>query len=137
MLNLKVALTCQRMQLKKISSKTRGKIKIFPSYSQKRVQKKHTHYCAAKAGVIGFTKALALELAKYNITVNAICPGIVKTQMAERIMDFKRDKWLSEMPLKRFGRPEDIAFMVSFLASVNASWITGQTFDVNGGIFMM
>jgi len=135
--NLKGAFNCSKMAAKKMYKHNKGRIINISSVSARRGSKKHTHYCAAKAGVIGFTKALALELAKYNITVNAICPGIVKTQMAERIMDFKRDKWLSEMPLKRFGRPEDIAFMVSFLASVNASWITGQTFDVNGGIFMM
>jgi 3-oxoacyl-[acyl-carrier protein] reductase len=90
------------------------------------------NYSAAKAGMIGATKALAQEIAKRNITVNAIAPGFIKTDMTEEL----NEKQLSEMiPMKRFGNAEEVAELVGFLASKNSSYITGQVISINGGLY--
>ena len=96
------------------------------------------NYAAAKAGIIGLTKASAKELARYKITVNAVAPGTIETRMTEKIlMDPRfREQYTSEIPIGRVGRPEDIANMVVFLTSDAASFITGQTISVNGGAYM-
>jgi 3-oxoacyl-[acyl-carrier protein] reductase len=91
------------------------------------------HYAASKAAVVGLTKSLALELAPYNITVNAIAPGWIETDMTSGATEDEKKKALEFVPLGRFGRPEDIAHAAVFLASDNASYITGQTLHINGG----
>jgi len=91
------------------------------------------NYAAAKAGVIGFTKVLAKELARRAITVNAVAPGVVLTDMGMTIPDAERQRMLAHVPLGRFGEPQDIANMVLFLASDLASYLTGQTLHPNGG----
>ncbi len=91
------------------------------------------HYGASKAAVVGLTKALALELARFNITVNAIAPGWVETDMTSAVTEDEKRKALELVPLGRFGRPEDIAHASVFLASDKASFITGQTVHINGG----
>jgi len=91
------------------------------------------HYGASKAAVVGLTKSLALELAPYNITVNAIAPGWIETDMTSAVTGDEKRKALESVPLGRFGRPEDIAHAAVFLASDNASYITGQTLHINGG----
>ncbi len=91
------------------------------------------HYGASKAAVVGLTKALALELARFNITVNAIAPGWVETDMTSAVTEDAKRKALELVPLGRFGRPEDIAHASVFLASDKASFITGQTVHINGG----
>jgi 3-oxoacyl-[acyl-carrier protein] reductase len=91
------------------------------------------NYAAAKSGVIGLTRVLARELAKRRITVNAIAPGVVMTDMARTIPEAERERMLSLVPLGRFGEPADIAACVLFLCSDLASYITGQTIHVNGG----
>lgn len=95
-----------------------------------------TNYSAAKAGVIGFTKALAREVAARNITVNAVAPGFVDTDMTRSLSEDHKTAVLKQIPLTRLGRPEDIAAAVAFLASPGASYITGHTLDVNGGMYM-
>jgi len=90
------------------------------------------HYCASKGGVNGLTRALALELAPQNITVNAVLPGAIATPGAQMPEDTKKQT-IANIPLQRIGNPEDIANMVSFLASDKSSYITGQTFVVDGG----
>jgi 3-oxoacyl-[acyl-carrier protein] reductase len=94
------------------------------------------NYAAAKAGLIGFTKSLAQEIASRGITVNAIAPGFVDTDMTRDLSEDQRDLLLSKIPMQRLGHPDDIANAVVFLASDAASYITGQTLHVNGGMFM-
>lgn len=94
------------------------------------------NYVASKAGLIGLTKSLAQELASRNITVNAVAPGFVETDMTAVLSDELKAKITEAVPLKRIGRPEEIAAAVRFLASDDASYITGHVLDVNGGMFM-
>lgn len=94
------------------------------------------NYVASKAGVIGFTKSTAKELASRNITVNAVAPGYVSTDMTEKLNDKQREAILALIPLKRIAAPEDIAKVVSFLASSEADYITGQVISVDGGMAM-
>lgn len=93
------------------------------------------NYSAAKGGVIAFTKTMALEMAKYDITVNAIAPGFIETEMLEQIPDKIREKLTARVPMRRFGRPEEVAKAVAFLAT-DGDYITGQQLNVNGGIYM-
>lgn len=92
------------------------------------------NYCAAKAGLIGFTKAMAKELGSRNITVNAVAPGFIETEMTDELPENVKETMLSQIPLKRFGGPEDVAELVAFLASDAAGYISGQTIAVDGGM---
>jgi 3-oxoacyl-[acyl-carrier protein] reductase len=94
------------------------------------------NYVASKAGLIGLTKSLAQEMASRNITVNAIAPGFIETDMTAVLPQELKENMLSHIPLKRFGKPEDIAAAVKFLASEEASYITGHVLNVNGGMYM-
>lgn len=94
------------------------------------------NYAASKAGVLGLTKTLALELASRKITVNAVCPGIIDTEMTRSIPQKFRRRYLRRIPLKRMGLPEEVSACVQFLASPEASYITGQSISVNGGMYM-
>jgi 3-oxoacyl-[acyl-carrier protein] reductase len=94
------------------------------------------NYAAAKAGIIGFTKSVAKELGTRGITVNAIAPGFITTDMTEVLADKVKEKLLENVPLKRLGSPEDVANLAAFLASDNASYITGQVINVDGGMVM-
>jgi 3-oxoacyl-[acyl-carrier protein] reductase len=91
-----------------------------------------TNYSAAKAGVIGATKALAQEVGRNGITVNAVAPGLIKTDMTEGMDE---NEWKKHIPVKRFGTPEEVAHTVSFLASKDAAYITAQTISINGGLY--
>ena len=93
-----------------------------------------TNYAASKAGIIGFTKSLAKELAKHETTVNAIAPGFIESEMTKKIPFLKKKMVLWMIPLKRIGKAEEIAHLVSFLASEKASYITGQVISVSGGL---
>jgi acetoacetyl-CoA reductase len=93
------------------------------------------NYAAAKAGMLGFTKTAALELAQYNITVNAICPGFIETDMVQSIPEDAREKILKTVPLRRFGEPREVARAVRFLVE-DGDYMTGQTLDINGGVYM-
>lgn len=95
-----------------------------------------TNYAAAKAGMIGFTKSLAKELASRNVTANCVAPGFIKTDMTAQIADAAMDRILPFIPLKRMGEASDIANMVAYLASEEANYITGQVFTVDGGMAM-
>jgi 3-oxoacyl-[acyl-carrier protein] reductase len=94
------------------------------------------NYSAAKAGMLGFTRSLARELAPRNITVNAIAPGFIETDMTAALEPAQREALSKQIPLARFGRPEDVAAVAVFLASQAASYMTGQTLNINGGLFM-
>ena len=94
------------------------------------------NYCAAKAGLIGLTKSLAQELASRNVTVNAVAPGFIETDMTGALTDDQKNKITESIPLKRIGKPEEIAAAVRFLASEEAGYVTGHVLDVNGGMYM-
>jgi len=94
------------------------------------------HYSAAKAGLVGFTKALAREVATRNITVNTVAPGFIETDMTRALNEAQRAGYLAQIPAGRFGSPEEVANAVRFLASRDAGYITGQTLHVNGGLYM-
>jgi len=95
-----------------------------------------TNYAAAKAGVIGFTKSLAKEVGSRNITVNAIAPGFIDTDMTRAVDENVRTAWMSGIPLGRLGAPEDVAAAVLYLTSPSGGYLTGQTLHVNGGLYM-
>ena len=95
-----------------------------------------TNYAAAKAGLLGFTKSLARELGARGVTVNAVAPGFIDTDMTKALPDAQREALLSGIPLNRLGQPEEIAAAVAFLASPEAGYITGETLHVNGGMYM-
>jgi 3-oxoacyl-[acyl-carrier protein] reductase len=94
------------------------------------------NYAASKAGLLGLTKTLAQEMASRNITVNAVAPGFIDTDMTAPLSEDLKKTMLAMIPLKRFGKPEDVAFAVRFLASDEAAYITGQVINVNGGMYM-
>jgi 3-oxoacyl-[acyl-carrier protein] reductase len=94
------------------------------------------NYSASKAGLLGLTKSTALELARRNITVNAITPGFIVTDMTDEISDQAREALVAQIPLGRLGEVEDIAHSVVFLASDQAAYITGQVLGINGGMYM-
>ena len=93
------------------------------------------NYAASKGGIIAFTKTMALEMARYNITVNAIAPGFTETEMLSQVPQHIRDKILARVPMGRFGQPEEIARAVVFIAA-EGDYITGQQINVNGGVYM-
>ena len=95
-----------------------------------------TNYSAAKAGMFGFTKSLAQEVGSRGITVNAVAPGFIDTDMTRELPDAQRDALLGSIPLGRLGKPEEIASVVVFLASEAAAYVTGETIHVNGGMYM-
>ena len=95
-----------------------------------------TNYAAAKAGIAGFSKSLAREVASRGITINTVAPGFIDTDMTRELSEEQRERLQSEIPLGRFGGPEDVAAAIAFLASRGAGYITGETIHVNGGMYM-
>jgi 3-oxoacyl-[acyl-carrier protein] reductase len=95
------------------------------------------NYCASKAGLVGMTKSLAYEVASRGITINSIAPGFIKSNMTDKLTEPQKEAIMQKIPLKIMGEPEDIAATVAFLASKQASYITGQTIHVNGGMLMI
>ena len=95
-----------------------------------------TNYAATKAGMVGFTKSLAQEVGSRGITVNAVAPGFIDTDMTRELPDAQREALLGSIPLARLGQPEEIADVVAFLASDAAAYVTGETIHVNGGMYM-
>ena len=95
-----------------------------------------TNYSASKAGIIGFTKSLAKEIASRNILVNAVAPGFIETQMTDVLKQEVKEEIAKNIPLRRMGTPEDVANVVKFLAGEQSSYITGQIINVDGGMLM-
>ena len=96
-----------------------------------------TNYCATKAGISGFTRALCKEVGRFGITANAVAPGFIQSNMTDKLNDAQKNTILDKIPMKKLGNPEDIAKAVGFLCSDNASYITGQTIHVNGGLALI
>lgn len=114
----------------------RGRIINITSVVGEAGQAGQANYAASKAGLIGLTKSLARELASRNVTVNAVAPGYISTPMTDVLNEQQRSAMLTQIPLDRAGTPDDIANAVAFLASDEASYITGHVLDVNGGMYM-
>ena len=115
-----------------ISSRIKGRIVTMSSISGLSGNKGQVNYSASKAGIIGATKALALELAKRGITVNCVAPGVIESDMTK---DLPADELKKMIPMKRFGTPKEVASLVNYLMSEDASYITGQVISVNGGLY--
>jgi 3-oxoacyl-[acyl-carrier protein] reductase len=94
------------------------------------------NYCASKAGVVGMSKAVALEYAGRGVTVNCVAPGAISSPMLDKLSDQALEKFVAKIPMRRIGNPDDVAHACCFLASKEASYITGQTIHVNGGMLM-
>lgn len=131
--NLKSMLICTQAVLPDMLEAKWGRVINVSSSSAQSGAPLMTHYAASKGGVIGFTKALAQELAAKGITVNNVPPGFVDTPMLRRDLREKVDQIVATTPMKRSGRPEDMAAAIAFLASEEAGYITGHTLSVNGG----
>lgn len=134
--NLKSAFNLTRAIINKMREQEFGRIINISSINAQKGQIGQTNYCAAKAGLIGFTKALALESARKNITANAICPGYIKTEMTEAINPDILNEIKKSIPAGRLGTPEEIGALVAYLASDEAAFTNGAVFSVNGGQYL-
>ena len=134
--NLKGAFYCSRAAAKIMTKQRRGRIINISSVVGEMGNAGQSNYCASKAGLIGLTKSNARELAKRNITVNAIAPGFIVTDMTDALSDKVKEELQAQIPLARLGEAQDIANAVAFLASEQAGYITGQVLGVNGGMYM-
>ena len=134
--NLTAAFSCTQAVLKSMVKQRAGRVINVTSVVGQSGNAGQANYAASKAGLIGFTKALALEVASRNITVNAVAPGLIDTDMTRGLAGSAHDEWAERIPLKRLGTPEDVAAAVAFLASDEAAYITGHVLAVNGGIYM-
>ena len=122
--------------LKMMLKKKWGRIINISSASASIGNRGQSNYAAAKAGVEAFTKSLAKEVGKRDITINAVAPGFISTDMTENNKGVNADYLVKEIPLGRFGKPEEVASLISFMCSDGASYITGQTIHINGGLYM-
>jgi 3-oxoacyl-[acyl-carrier protein] reductase len=134
--NLTAAFTCAQAVLKPMLRQKSGRIINISSVVGQMGNAGQANYAASKAGLIGFSKALAREVASRNITVNVVAPGMIDTDMTRGMTDDAREQLLAQIPLGRIGAPEDVAGAVCFLASDQAAYITGQVLGVNGGMYM-
>jgi 3-oxoacyl-[acyl-carrier protein] reductase len=134
--NLKGVFNCVRAVTRTMMKQRSGRIINISSVVGTLGNPGQANYVAAKAGVIGLTKSAARELASRGITVNAIAPGFITTDMTDKLSEEMRAQLLLQIPLARFGQPDDIAKTVLFLASDEASYMTGQTLHIDGGMYM-
>jgi 3-oxoacyl-[acyl-carrier protein] reductase len=134
--NLTAAFTCMQAVIKPMIRQRAGRIISISSVVGQMGNAGQANYAASKAGLIGLTKAVAREVASRNVTVNAVAPGYVETDMTRAVAEKAQGDWIAHVPLGRIGTPEDVAAAVGFLASDEASYITGQVLAVNGGLYM-
>ena len=134
--NLTAAFALTQAVLKPMIRQKGGRIICISSVVGQSGNAGQANYAASKAGLIGFAKAVAQEVASRNITVNVVAPGLIETDMTRGITADARVEWAARIPLRRLGTPDDIAAAVCFLASHEASYITGQVLAVNGGMYM-
>jgi 3-oxoacyl-[acyl-carrier protein] reductase len=134
--NLTGAFTCTQAVLKAMVKARHGRIINITSVVGETGNAGQVNYAASKAGLIGFTKALAQEVASRGITVNAVSPGMIDTDMTKAISEGAHEDWAKRIPVQRLGTPDDIAAAVRFLASDEAAYITGHVLAVNGGMHM-
>lgn len=134
--NLKGAFLCTRAAFKVMSKQRYGRIINIASVVGQMGNAGQANYCASKAGLIGLTKSNAREMAKRNITVNAVAPGFISTAMTDALSDKVRAELTAQIPLERLGSADDIANAVLFLSSESSGYITGHVLSVNGGMYM-
>jgi len=134
--NLKGVFLLTKAAIRPMMSAKRGKIITISSVVGIVGNPGQTNYCASKAGVIGFSKSLAKEIGSRGITVNVVAPGYIETDMTEKLNEVQRKAIMDMIPLKRIGRPDEVAGLVSFLSSSDADYITGETIKVDGGMAM-
>lgn len=134
--NLRGAFLCTRAAAKVMSKQRYGRIINISSVVGEMGNPGQANYCASKAGLLGLTKSVARELARRNVTVNAVTPGFIVTDMTEALSEKTREELAAQIPLGRLGEAEDIAHAVLFLASDGAGYVTGQVLGVNGGMYM-
>ena len=135
-INLTGAFHCIQQVMQPMMKERWGRIINIASVVGQSGNPGQANYVASKAGIIGLTKCLAQELASRNITVNAVAPGFIETDMTAVLAEDVKAGMMSKIPLKRFGKPDDIASAVKFLASDEAGYITGHVINVNGGMYM-
>ena len=135
--NLKSALKLSQSVIRKMKKNRYGRIINISSVVGHTGNAGQTNYTASKAGMSGFTKSLAQEVGSREITVNCVAPGFIDTDMTKSLTDDQRKQLLQHIPLSRLGSPDDVANAVTFLASDDASYITGETIHVNGGMLMI
>ncbi|MBV8783286.1 MAG: SDR family oxidoreductase, partial [Gammaproteobacteria bacterium] len=134
--NLTAVFRLSKACVRRMMKERRGRIVNLTSVVGVTGNAGQANYAAAKAGLIGFTKSLAKELASRQITVNAVAPGFIDTDMTRALTEAQRGALLTQIPLGRLGTPEDIAAAVLYLVSPQAAYVTGETLHVNGGMYM-
>ncbi len=134
--NLKSVFNCTRAVVQPMMKQRRGRIVSISSVVGQIGNAGQANYAASKAGILGFTKSVAREVAPRGITVNAVAPGFVATEMTDGLPQKVKDAFMQQIPLGRIGEPDDVAEAVYWLCSDAASYVTGQTIHVNGGMFM-